>query len=576
MSEDSNAGCFPPASLQYSGSLAVVLTRQLLRATRLESEDVMSAPAPPQRLVSALKFSLFFSVAFLAVAFATSCGSGRMPGASEFSGNTQVTVTLTSTANDQLVEYDVGFSSITLTGQSGKTVTLLPASTSGSGPGAEFMHLNGREEPLLTATIPQDVYTSATIAISNAEFVCVALGLVDGEQTLSTAFYNSNVPTVTVDLRSPITVTGTSMALSLDLLVSQSETIGSCLNVDGFAGFSIMPTFLLAPQTLLSAPTSAANGRVMGLDGQITTIETAGNWFTLSLPSAEGPRTLSVTTDDSTLYQGIGGISALAVGTFVNMDGAIQADGSLLATRVAVPDPSAADVLRGPVLEVDNAVSTAFVQAREQHGKDFPGYEGGEGYAVYGNANFQISGQLTNLASLPFVAAFNPSSIVPGQEVYVSVSSIAFNGYTNAATMTLMPQTINATVLASAQVGNFTDYTVSLASYDLFPMLALQPAQTTIEYNPSQVEVYVDENTQMLNTQTLAAGSTFRFYGLVFNDNGTLRMDCAQVNDGVAFSVPPSASQQNHMRRGDVRQTRRMMPGGSPQIISVIKAEPQP
>jgi hypothetical protein len=25
-----------------------------------------------------------------------------------------------------------------------------------------------------------------------------------------------------------------------------------------------------------------------------------------------------------------------------------------------------------------------------------------------------------------------------------------------------------------------------------------------------------------------------RFYGLVLNDNGTLRMDCAQVNDGVA------------------------------------------
>jgi hypothetical protein len=51
--------------------------------------------------------------------------------------------------------------------------------------------------------------------------------------------------------------------------------------------------------------------------------------------------------------------------------------------------------------------------------------------------------------------------------------------------------------------------------------------------NPSQVEVYVDSNTQLLNTQALAPGSTLRFYGLAFNDNGTLRMDCAQVNDGV-------------------------------------------
>jgi hypothetical protein len=37
----------------------------------------------------------------------------------------------------------------------------------------------------------------------------------------------------------------------------------------------------------------------------------------------------------------------------------------------------------------------------------------------------------------------------------------------------------------------------------------------------------------MLNKSSLAAGSLFRFYGLVFNDNGTLRMDCAQINDGV-------------------------------------------
>jgi hypothetical protein len=37
----------------------------------------------------------------------------------------------------------------------------------------------------------------------------------------------------------------------------------------------------------------------------------------------------------------------------------------------------------------------------------------------------------------------------------------------------------------------------------------------------------------MLNTQPLAAGSAARFNGMLFNDSGTLRMDCGQVNDGV-------------------------------------------
>ena len=46
------------------------------------------------------------------------------PSGPKLSGNTSVTVVMTSTANDQLAEFDLGFQSITLTSQSGKTVTL--------------------------------------------------------------------------------------------------------------------------------------------------------------------------------------------------------------------------------------------------------------------------------------------------------------------------------------------------------------------------------------------------------------------------------------------------------------------
>jgi hypothetical protein len=148
---------------------------------------------------------------------------------------------------------------------------------------------------------------------------------------------------------------------------------------------------------------------------------------------------------------------------------------------------------------------------------------------------FQISGQFTNLQNLAFVPSFNSSNMVAGQNVDITSASFSLVGgtYTPANTITLVPQTINGTVVASQQSGSFVDYTVSLASYDLFPTLALQQGQTTLLNNPSQVEVYVDSSTQTLNTQALAVGSTLRFYGLVFNDNGTLRMDCAQVNDGV-------------------------------------------
>ena len=39
----------------------------------------------------------------------------------------------------------------------------------------------------------------------------------------------------------------------------------------------------------------------------------------------------------------------------------------------------------------------------------------------------------------------------------------------------------------------------------------------------------------MLNSSdALSVGSILRFNGLVFDDNGTLKMDCIQVQDGVA------------------------------------------
>jgi hypothetical protein len=404
--------------------------------------------------------SLGLIVAAAAI-FTTGCGSnGSMSKTQPLTGNTSVTLVLSSTANDQLTEFDLDFQSITLTSQSGKMATLLSSAA-----GAEFMHVNGTAEPLVTASIPQDTYTNATVSLGMGEFVCVALGPVDGQQTLSTAFFDNNVPAsaVTVTLPSPITVSGNSMALSLDLLVLQSATIGDCLNVDGFSGFSIAPSFNLTSLTIVSSPTNAANGRVTGLDGQIMAVGTTGSSFTLSLPSAEGPRTLSISSDDNTVYQGIGNSSALAVSTFVDMDGAIQPDGSVLATRIAVEDPSAADVFRGPLMEVAPSASVVLIRAREQQGKDFPGYVGRFGSLNFGSAVFQTSGQLANLGSLPFVPSFNASNMVPGQEVYVSIASFSFNApYPLATTMTLMPQTINGMVTASSTSGNFTDFHVSL------------------------------------------------------------------------------------------------------------------
>ncbi len=524
------------------------------------------------RMFSSEKFVLTLLVTVWS-GLTTNCGSGGSTSkTAPLSGSTQVMVVLTSTANDQLSEFDLGFQSLALTSQSGKTVTLQSLPTSGPPLDAEFMHLNGMAQPLLSVTVPQDIYTSATVTLGGGAFVCIALGQIDGEQTLSSAYYTLYPPTATVNFPSPLTVTGTNMALSLDLLVSQSATIGDCVNVDGFTGFSMAPTFSLTPFTLAASPTNSANGKVLGIDGEITAVGSSGTSLTLSLPNYVPSVTglpVSVQSNSNTVYQGISGFSALAAGTFVNMDGAIQSDGSLVATRIAVEDPSAVDVFRGPLMQVAASVPSFFMHAREMQGAGMPGFGSGENMAFYYSGSaFQISQQLSNLGNLPFVPSFNASNMVPGQEIYVSAPSIPEGGgYLTGSTVTLMPQTVDGTVAASSSAGNFTIYTISLASYDLFPMLAVQPGQTTVENDPSQIEVYVDSNTQMINTQSLSSGGTFRFYGLVFNDNGTLRMDCAEVNDGVAFTAPSSSGGQ---KVGTIQIERRPGATGVQQVVTTV------
>jgi hypothetical protein len=459
------------------------------------------------------------------------CGGGTSshPSGPVLSGNTSITLFVSSTANDQLTQFNLYFTSLTLTSQSGKTVSLLTTTQ-----GAEFMHLNGNAEPLLTTTVPQDIYTAATATIGNASFVCVNQ-VAGGLYNNTFAYGDTPSSQVSVNLATPVTVTGTAMGIALDLQVSESATYGSC-DPMGIDPYSINPTLNLTPVTFTSQPTNTGNGEGTGLDGFIASVNAAANSFTVT--AADGP-SWTVNSTSDTAFQGVAGFSALSVGMPVDIDIASQTNGSLQARRVEVVDanPTNLSVSTGPLESVAGSEPALLTDGREEQGFLYtPNKVSGSQYFSFGNAKFQISGQFTNLKSLPFTASFDSANMVAGQNVLITSHALTFSGgptYVPAATMTLLPQTINGTVTAVSSEGGFDAYTVALASYDLFPDLAVQPGQTTLLSNPGTVVVYVDSNAQLLNSSPVVAGSVLRFKGLLFNDKGTLKMDCAQVNDGV-------------------------------------------
>ena len=487
----------------------------------------------------------------LAAVVTTGCGgSSSTPGTQGTEpvpgGYTAVTILASSTANAQLAHFDLDLDSLTLTSQSGTTVNLISTPVH-----AEFIHVNGGAEPLLTASVPQGIYTSAAATVGTALFTYVALDPSTGELANNSYTYGATPDShVKVGLPGPITITGSNMVLSVDLLVAASALWPPCCFADNGPGtWSITPTFNVVSSALSSSPTNPLNGKESGLKGMVASVSTSGTSFTVTAAdgsncsatppyhcnyqTVDGP-TWRVASSGSTIYQGIDGFPQITTGIPVDLDASVQPDGTLLAIRVAVHDPETTNltVASGPVLFVSNAVSKLYSFPVEQQGAlPWAYYFFGD----FGTAVFQISAQLANLQNLPFQVSFNGTNVVPGQNVDVSTHDTLDNpSYFKAATITLMPQTINGAVSALGTEGGFTIYTVTLAPYDLFPALAVQPGQTTLLTNPNTVVVYADSNTQKLNTDPITVGGIARFYGLVFNDNGTLRMDCAQINDGVA------------------------------------------
>lgn len=487
-----------------------------------------------------LKVCLPLCGALLASFSLAGCGANvNNVGKGGTDGTTTVTILTTSTANNQLSLFDMSLSSLTLTDQSGNTATLVSSPIN-----ADFLHVNGITEPLLTVTLPQGTYTSATASVGASGFACLGIDSSTGDLTRSTfAYGNTPAANVTVNLPSPITISGNSAVLVLDLQVSQSASYdsGDCIAT---SNYSITPAF-----TLASA--GDASQTEIGLRGLINTIATSGNTFSVTAADGQDCATgatcgsmidgplWQIATDANTVYQGISGFSGLGAGMSVDMDAVLQPDGSLHATRIAVydSDPTNLSMVIGPVVKSEAASPVFLTFATEQLGPlsiSFFQYD-------FSNATFQISGQFSNLQDLPFPANFGPSSMVPGQSVYASTHSPETDSsgvelppvILSAATVVLLPQTLDGTVSAIGSDGGFTTYTITLAPYDLFPALAVQPGQTTILNNPNTVIVYADDNTQMLNTNPIAVGGVARFYGLLFDDNGTLRMDCGEILDGV-------------------------------------------
>ena len=176
-----------------------------------------------------------------------------------------------------------------------------------------------------------------------------------------------------------------------------------------------------------SQRTNPANGKVLGLNGEVSSINT-GRSFMMLLPEPENPRTVSISSASATAYQGINNFSDLTVRTSSIWTAPFNRTGSLVATRIRcrTPLPPASSADHSCLYRTSSRTQPTGTPAARRSIRD--NFVLGGQYFEFTNAIFQISGQLPNLQELPFAPSSLPPNMVPGEYVNLSASTVMQSG----------------------------------------------------------------------------------------------------------------------------------------------------
>jgi hypothetical protein len=459
--------------------------------------------------------------------FSAGCSSGG--GANSVPTNTHATLLVTSTNNAKIPIFKFNIQALTLVADDGTSIPILTTPQL-----VELSSLNGAARPLVTVDIPSKTYVSATLSYGPSTFTVIDRSA--GPTVVDVATYNfgpqSTTP-IAVKLsldQSPLVIAGSAMGVLLNLNIPSSTTYtpfvdGSPILVPDGGVATFNPVFSVSAVSLAANPSTFRDGNVEDVHGQVTA--SSGSALTIATDSGS-----SLTFDTSSaVIAGASAATAPPVGSYVDVDAALQADGSILATHIQTETTSLLYDVIGQATEYTSPTYIA-ISGRELQGPNL----GNQPYSNYNNylqfdpsTHFEISWPSgTAPTGLPFTPTLNAGSILPGQNLATPIESLEPDAgiYPEPGVVTLEPQTINGTVATISNINGQTTYQITLFNDDLITLFG--STQTVVAYSTAQ--------THTITTSPLSVGSVARVRGLLFDDGGTLRMVATEIEDGVPGS----------------------------------------
>jgi hypothetical protein len=342
-----------------------------------------------------------------------------------------------------VLAFNVTLNNITLNNSSGSVTVLSTPQT------VDFARLLGLRTLVGFNSVAAGTYTSATVQLANPQIVY--LDLTTNPPSAATMSGTLTSSTVTVAFNKPMVVDANGLAgLKMDFDLRQSIQVDP--NTKQITG-SVNPTL-----DFKVVGATDPDAQVDDLRGSFVSSNVAGNSFVMQRPDG---RQITIVVNANTTFNGSYNLGNLAAPEFIEVDGVVQNDGSILASSVEVVSTSKAFV-SGRIISVTNDGSGNAQSVTMLVGEEMPAMGS---VPVDMPATIDVSG--VNRFAICFVnnwftgQLFNSSTLVAGQRIFVGGTYDATAGTFTPEGISLRRQGVvgdlvaNSVTISNGNLGSF-------------------------------------------------------------------------------------------------------------------------
>lgn len=439
----------------------------------------------------------------------TACGGSDSTTPTPVAQATAVQINLGDAPADWVLSFSTTITAMTLHSSDGSVNAVSTATP------IELAQHMGTLVPVALTLANQGNYTSATVSFGDVKVTYIDPNTKAVMQKTIAGPFTANVP-----FSSAVALGTTPLAFNFDLDLDHS------LSTDNSGNFAFSPTFHFSFGAQGSGTGSGSGGNGMGspifggMQHMFGVVSSVGNGY-MVMTSLQAMNSFTVQTNSQTQFRGLAtSLTQLTAGMGVWVNAVMQADGTLLATRINAMMRSGGIMGGGIITAIVGSPATqiTIVMQNGAGASINPSYLS-ETLTVNltSETTYSIDDDRVDLSNVGFTPAFDASNIYLGQSVLpVDDSGNIVSGDTTSA------GTITASSISLQERGfrGTTDTNLTPATAATFTLTLSPDCAFTSLTGATSITVYQTTSTNLQYQTAIPAGSTVRVHGLLFQNAG--------------------------------------------------------